>query len=195
MGHRVQLIVGRESTVACFVAAWPEARVRPLTGEWRAVPLTQELFDALRAGRPDEPSDPAFDGAPPGLSDALSRAVAVGGALAYVETDYFGGTGTQSAGVWRPGAPAEPRRTRGPGAINDALGLLGVVAAPGKDAFETVGLDRRRETADYADEGAEGPPASPVPAAPAAEGLPLWVVLLLIAAAIGLGVGVAVGGG
>lgn len=56
-----------------------------------------------------------------------------------VYTDYFGGVGGQVAVAYREGAPLDTD-----GTINDALRGLGVVATPGLDEFDTVGLGRYR---------------------------------------------------
>jgi hypothetical protein len=67
--------------------------------------------------------------------------------FAVIATDYFGGVGQQWAQVYRGHAPADPSVT----AINPALRMLGVKAKPGRDEFETVGLDRIRQAPDSLD--------------------------------------------
>ncbi len=78
------------------------------------------------------------------------------GPLAYVEADFFGGTGSQYTQVWDGGKSAlgpllmneadEPPPDGSP--ISRALRHLGVVAA-GSDEFDAVGLGRQRETEDW----------------------------------------------
>jgi hypothetical protein len=60
--------------------------------------------------------------------------------FAIIETDYFGGNGTQSASAYRGKEELMPgtRATKGP--INAALRILGVVAQKPRDEFDTVGL-------------------------------------------------------
>lgn len=76
------------------------------------------------------------------------------GRVMYFETDYFGGPGGQGAVVME-----NENVIYGPvyadiGPINAALALLGVtVAAPARDEFETVGLDRHRSTEDWLELG------------------------------------------
>ena len=78
--------------------------------------------------------------------------------LAYIETDYFGGTGTQSAGFFKEGEllnsykgsthdidPAIPwpkRLLEEP--INRVLRKIGVLRNPDLDEFKTLGLDEYR---------------------------------------------------
>lgn len=91
----------------------------------------------------------------------LLREQSFSGACAYIETDFFGGVGTQTAVVWKNG-----RIVLGPiasehlgtiskegkvvvtlvdEAVNEALKFIGIVAYQGKDEFETAKLHRFRE--------------------------------------------------
>jgi hypothetical protein len=78
---------------------------------------------------------------------ALGRLTA-GSSMAYIETDYFGSVGTQSAVVWRDGQLAmqpvtlDAKVARPPQfwPINAALRALGVVAQPPDDEFTVFGL-------------------------------------------------------
>ena len=191
MGHSVQLIIGREPAVGRFLKAWPAARGVALQGEWVAIPVDEALCDAIGAGAAGAERDAAFDSSPPGLEAALAAATAQGGALAYVETEYFGGQGSQSAGAWVDGAARGAER--GIGAINTALRAIGVVAADGMDAFDTIGLGRRRRMEDYA---APAPVAAPRPALPrfaprGTDHVPLWVIALVFFGVIAAGLLVA----
>jgi hypothetical protein len=79
--------------------------------------------------------------------------------VAYIQTDYHGGTGSQCAIVWRDGAvssgPLEtvdkqgsitPLRER---AINRAVMELGVERGDARDEFEALGLNRHRDNDDW----------------------------------------------
>ena len=75
-----------------------------------------------------------------------------GGQLAYIETNYFGGTGSQAAAVFSAGEvimrasrpiSREPVRRNDP--INTALRVLGVQALAGEDEFDAIGLSRFRD--------------------------------------------------
>ena len=92
-----------------------------------------------------------------------AAALSVDRRVVYVDAEFFGGEGTQSAVGWERGQIAfGPRLTATPGedaegyevvppegdmAINEALRWLGVQASPGQDEFDTLGLyhlDKRR---------------------------------------------------
>lgn len=196
MTHSVRLIIGREGGVAAFLEAWPGTRPVDLAGGWLAIPVDEALYDAVVAAHPGAVRSDALDFAPPGLDAALAAATADGGALAYVETEYFGGTGGQSAMAFVDGAvKMEPARAEWAGPINQALRRIGVVPEGEKDAFDTIGLGERRRMEDYEPEGIvrlRTPQAEPaMPAEVEKAFVPLWKIMLVIVAMIAVGVFVA----
>jgi len=80
--------------------------------------------------------------------DLWIRALSIGSAVAYVETEYFAGEGFERAAVWRDGAPVLGPLD-GAGAINRALRFLGVVAEAGREEFDVVGLGRHRSLEEW----------------------------------------------
>ena len=64
--------------------------------------------------------------------------------FALIQTEYFGGQGSQWATAWNDGLRICPAR-EGPGAINAALVAIGVAPDKRRDAFDTVGLGRYRD--------------------------------------------------
>ncbi len=198
MGHSVRLIIGREGGIAAFLGAWPGARAVKLKDEWQAIPVDDALYDAVVAAHPDALRAEALDFSPPGLEAALAAATAGGGALAYVETEYFGGTGGQSAMSFVDGrVNMEPEGARGAGPINAALRDIGVIADAEMDAFDTIGLGERRSMTDFEPEGIvrlRGKVALEPAPAPVVEKayVPLWKVVLVIIAMIAVGVFIAV---
>ena len=196
MGHSIRLVIGRGDAVAAFLGAWPGSRAVDLQGGWQAIPVEDALYDAIAARYPDAVRHHALDFAPAGLDAALAEATAAGGALAYVETEYFGGTGGQSAMSFVDGrVKMEPARAQWAGPINQALRGIGVVPEADNDAFDTIGLGERRQMDDY---GPEGPVrlrgAEPVETAPPVVEkayVPLWKVGLVIVAMIAVGVFIA----
>jgi len=64
--------------------------------------------------------------------------------FAVLFTDYFAGNGSQWAVVSVDGGPVRSVRT-----VNEALRALGVLAEPGSDEFDTVGLAAHRSTPEY----------------------------------------------
>lgn len=192
MGHSVQLIIGRGEAVQVFLRQWPGSRAVELLDGWQAIPVEDALYTAIEAKAPGATRPPGLDMSPFGLELALAAATEAGGGLAYVETEYWGGQGEQSAMAFVDGREAvAPQRARGGGgAINQALRRIGVVRGA-DDEFDTVGLGERRSMEDYGPDGprrlrgaAIAAEATPV-VSPA---LPMWLVILVIVAAIGGGV-------
>lgn len=64
---------------------------------------------------------------------------------AIIQTDYFGGTGTQAANVFVNEQNIDQKTEN----INQALRALGVIATADYDEFDTIGLDRIRQQPDY----------------------------------------------
>lgn len=204
MGHSVRLIIGRDEAIAAFLRAWPCSRAVDLNGGWQAIPVDDALYDAVVALHPDAARPDALDFAPPGLDAALAAVTEGGGALAYVETEYFGGTGGQSAMAFVDGQPKmEPARAQWAGPINQALRRIGVVPEGESDAFDTIGLGERRQMADYEPDGPvrlRGKSATDESAAPEPQKalepdkvyVPLWKVALVIVAMIAVGVFIAI---
>lgn len=134
-----------------------------------------------------------------GLPAAVAAVTAGGGGLAYIETAYFGGAGVQSAMAFVDGREVvAPQSKRGTGPINQALRRIGVVRTLAEDAFDTIGLGKRRS---MTDDEPEGPVRLRRHAAVAetatkpvdeAGYVPLWKIGLFILAFIAVGVFVAI---
>ena len=70
--------------------------------------------------------------------------------VAYIETDYVGGAGTQAAAVYVEGLSVMVRGAcEARGAVSEALKTLGVIRGKASDEFEAVGLPRYRSMDDW----------------------------------------------
>jgi hypothetical protein len=150
MAYQLQAFVGVPAALAPLgavvpvgegLALAPRLRVRPLLRRWETEhdPDLSDLERAELLARADEEARALLD---EGL--ALSRA----GAVAWIEADFFGGSGRRAAAAWLGGAVAlEPRIAEG--AIDRALEVLGVVSTPLQDGFDRVGLGRFRSTREW----------------------------------------------
>jgi hypothetical protein len=152
--YRLQAVIATEPVLRDFIGSVKDARVVPLGQHLSLLPMTDVLFDAVTvAGAPE------LDGfwkAPAGLGRALA-ACSARGPVAYVEAEYFGGVGTQSAQVWDgrkvvlgPVRLAEGQSDPAGGSpISQALRRLGVAKGDHFDEFDAVGLGRHRDTDDW----------------------------------------------
>ncbi|MFJ8743013.1 hypothetical protein ACIRL2_26955 [Embleya sp. NPDC127516] len=143
MPYQLNAVIGVFDLLRSRIAGTREAVVAPLRQRMGLVPVTKQLVeepaglptgqDGAGSGQPFTVMSPAFEQI---LSD-WSR----GGPIAYVEADFHGGHGYQTAAVWRTGAkvwgPAHTRVFTGPREdwpINAALALLDVVPSSSEEA-------------------------------------------------------------
>jgi hypothetical protein len=195
MGHSVYLVIGKDHAIGRFLKRWPGSRAVPLNGGWQAIPMEDVLYEKIEAAFPGSTRPPEFDVSPLGLESAMIEATREGGGLAYIETDYWGGSGGQSAMAVVDGEiRREPQRSRGAGVpINSALRAIDVVKSGDMDEFDTIGLGERRSMSDYAPEGPVSlmqPTARAAPDQTNGQHLPMWLVAILIAGFIVAGIAV-----
>lgn len=151
MGHAITAFVAEPRTLKRLSRVLADADIYTLRSERLLIlPVTDEVFDrAVSLKGMSDPVSADFWGLTHALA-ALASESATHSAIAYIETDYFGGSGTQSAMVWMPGIAAGTAH-HGPGAINEALTALGLKPHPPLDAFDTLGLGEVRSTAEFAE--------------------------------------------
>jgi hypothetical protein len=150
MTYIIEAVIGVGSLAGDL--GFPSAKVVALRQGLSLLPLTDALFDEIQTAAPNAgESLPRFEK----LSTAVEswvRGLSSRGLAAYVEAEYFGGAGGQSAVAWRQGdVILEPVHSQD--AINCALRLLGVDAGGEHDEFDAVGLGLRRSTDDWMKEG------------------------------------------
>jgi hypothetical protein len=97
----LEAVVACEEALRRIAGSRPEAHIVPLDTRLALLLMTDEFFDAITVA-----GGAALDGfwkAPLGVGDLLTTASQYG-PVAYVEADFFGGTGTQCAQVWDGGS-------------------------------------------------------------------------------------------
>jgi hypothetical protein len=150
----LQAVIATDPVLRELAATMPEACIVPLGQHLSLLPMTDVLFDAVTlAGAPE------LDGfwkAPAGFGHMVTTC-SMTGPVAYVEADYFGGTGTQTVQVWDAGkvvlgplhlAEGEPSPATGT-PLSQALRQLGATKGNHFDEFDAVGLGRHRDTDDW----------------------------------------------
>ncbi len=150
----LQAVIATESALRKLAGSTMEACIVPLGQHLWLLPMTDALFDAVTVD-----GAPELDGfwkAPAGF-ERLLTACSEAGPVAFVEAEYFGGTGTQNAQVWDAGevvlgplrlAEGEPPPTTGT-PISQALRRLGAAKGNHVDEFSAVDLGRHRDTEDW----------------------------------------------
>lgn len=158
MRYELSALVAAPGVLAGLCVRYREARLVALdAADLALVPVTHELLGELPAtGHPASP-ETGFHRLSGGLETTV-RECSRGGPVAYLEADYMGRDGRQTAAVWlRSGllyGPEilgfhEPFPGPGDNTIDRALRVLGVEAKGHRDEFVMVGLGRHRRTEDW----------------------------------------------
>jgi hypothetical protein len=145
VSYQLQAFLGPKDVLEPLVSNFRGARLVPLLTEPLVLsPFVQVLRSAVQARGADEEAGWPFSF----LSRRGARIVqdvCQAGSFVYVEAEFFGGAGHQSAIGFTDGATVlGPLAARD--AINQALRFLGVTPAGKQDEFDTVGLFRHRST-------------------------------------------------
>jgi hypothetical protein len=165
MGHNLRAIIGKPLIAEALASRFKAVRRVPLRQGFEMVPLVGRLFDEMAFSPDAKNPEAAVSGwsnlgkQPEALLAELSR----GSPVAYINTDYFGGCGDQSALAFADGRLATPRSGAGRvlpwsssiGPINDALAAIGVTRERDQDEFDSLGLGQHRSMDDWEPEEEE----------------------------------------
>lgn len=141
MAYSIEALIGKRDALQAHVSRFKHARIVSMAQEMAILPITDELHKEI-GGENDATPFYKFS---PQLEEWAKR-ISQHSPVAYVEAEYFGGSGNQSAIVWSSGDRIlEP--TQSESAINDALKLLNVSAADiAGDEFDAIDLNTHRDT-------------------------------------------------
>lgn len=148
MGHCIRAIIGAHEAVRKIADDWIYAKEIDLPQGFGMIFCTIRLLENIEelmesseeaVHDPDYPELDYFDASVKELMENYSFRTK----LAYFETDYFGGTGTQAGILYENGKPAAAPQS-GEGTINALLKELGVWRKPDKDEFDMLGLGKYR---------------------------------------------------
>jgi hypothetical protein len=149
MGHHVQAIVGSKRVLDLLQQRFAVSRVVELSQKLFLLPMVDELYDALPSAADYPIDDGKFHFR--FLSSKLLALLVEASredAVAYFETEYYGGLGDQGAVVAKDGKIISGPK-EGDGSINSALQLLGVKKENAYDEYEAIGLGRFRSNEDW----------------------------------------------
>ena len=153
MSHYIHGYVATKAILESLAEVLPQARFVPLSQGLGFLPVTEEI--KVQVAQTDslanETAYEQFGTLTRGLATIASN-LSTMGPIAYIETEYFGGIGTQSAVVWLSGtmifSPLLTDAAR-EGAINQALRCLGVVRGAHFDEFDAIGLGQHRSNEEW----------------------------------------------
>lgn len=157
MGHHITGIIGRKDLLEGFCDRGPRLRAIELSLGLAWMPITAAIADEMCATqkREFEVVDDAFAYFGSVVADLMNE-MSEQGPVAYVETDYFGGTPSSLGGGRGQIATviSDKQRVLVRGTVNEALRLLGVFrSTKARDEWDTIGLgDHRRIPLDLEDE-------------------------------------------
>jgi hypothetical protein len=159
MAHTLKAVIGRTPDATELGSRWVLARLIALPQGMAMIPLTARLLDDMEklVSSARHPRGEKSGLLPAALSSVLEK-VTQDCSLGYIETDYFGGVGSQTAALWRNGrlvlgpllrethwdAESGQHIDSGPAAINDVLVQLGVKRGRSVDEFDALGLSKYR---------------------------------------------------
>ena len=151
MGHVIATFIANRRAAAALSRALGSAPVYKLNHpELLLVPVGDDAFDTVViANGESEFAGSEFWRLTEALMEVARECSAAYGPIAYAETDYFGGTGVQSAAAWIQGKLAMPPTTHPAGPINAALHTIGLERTDGLDEFDTLGLGEVRRMDDF----------------------------------------------
>ena len=134
MGHCVRAIIGAHKDIQRIENNWFAKEIKLPQG-YGMVFLTDALLDNIGElfESANEPSDPET------VTSYLLQEYSFHTKMAYIETDYFGGIGTQSGILYENGNISIPLCS-GEGEINILLRELGVWREVNKDEFDSLNL-------------------------------------------------------
>ena len=145
MGHNIRAIIGTHKSIQKLTNDWVRAKEIELLQGYGMVFLTDGLLDDIA-----EVLEISDDFCCSELDYFTKTAVQLleiysfHTKLAYIETDYFGGIGTQGGVLYKNGQICRKPHS-GDGTINLLLRELGVWCAPTKDEFDSLNVGIYRE--------------------------------------------------
>jgi len=148
MGYYLKAFIGQKESLTPISNKYSYSKLIDLSDQISMIPLTDELFDEInQMENSSEISSYEF------LTENVENKTLdlIGNKkLAYVESEFFGGQGGHIGLIWEYGQ-REFMGEYKKDTLNEILKKLGVIRNGNQDEFETVGLDRHRNTKDWTD--------------------------------------------
>lgn len=143
MGHRISAVV-LSGDIDADLASQFDAKIVPLRKGFTAIALCGEYIDAWSDRldiHDDVAAKPLFDSR---VVRHIATTLSGDRPFALVETDYFGGNGTQWAAAYCGDTELVPLKQADAGPINSALKTIGVRSFV-TDCFTAIGLGEHRD--------------------------------------------------
>ena len=146
MGYYLKAFIGNHADLSILTDRFVNATQVDIGQGLALIPMIDELFDEIN-NLNEEGVIENFELLNEKIeADVLS--LINNAKLAYVEAEYFGGQGGQTAIVWNNNE-RDAFFPFGQNVINQVLKIFGVVANSGQDEFLTMGFGLHRHTSDW----------------------------------------------
>jgi hypothetical protein len=151
MAYSVYALLGYEIALRQRMILFPGAVVIPLRQGIAMTPITKPLVEGLGEEQPGIEVPAGFYKLTPSLL-LTAQTISIKTPVAYIEAEYFGGVGEQSAMVWDQGRVVLGPLVATSDAINAVLRFFKVKVGDCVDEFEAVGLGKHRSNQGWLEE-------------------------------------------
>lgn len=143
MGHNIRAFIGKEDVISKMASSWL-MEYKPLKQGYALLFLTDRLFDDMTEleGSEDQLNCKELNFFTTAIQNIMEP-YTFRQEMAYIETDYFGGIGTQ-AGLLMRNQQIIIGPQQGAGTINVLLREMGVYCEKGQDEFASLELYKYR---------------------------------------------------
>ena len=135
MGYYLQAFIGKANDIVRIEQAFTLSKVTTLKQDISLIMLTEKLFKQITDSVPSDDIG-GFEYLTSKVELKILDAIQ-NDTIAYIEAEYFGGEGWQSAIIWKNGKRIKEIKLTD-NAINSVLDYFGVIAEKGKDEFDTL---------------------------------------------------------
>ena len=149
MGYNLKAFIGQVESLESATTQFKNAKLISLTQQIVLIPMTGDLFNEINDSRVNNDID-GYEYLTTNIELEILKTIHTG-LIAYIEVEYFGGTGVQNGILWKNGKRIfEQSGTKD--VVNSILKQFGITCSKSRDEFETVGLSRHRYTEDWLDD-------------------------------------------
>jgi hypothetical protein len=146
MGYYLQAFICKQTDSSALTSYFDKAKSVSIGQGMILIPMTEDFFDQINNSVVSG-SIANFEYLTENMENEILKCIG-DKKIAYVEAEYFGGEGGQSAICWE-NKKRQYILPYGHEKINQVLKDFGVKIKLGKDEFETLGLNRHRHTREW----------------------------------------------
>lgn len=146
MGYHLTAFIGMQQPLQLIADSFNTAKLVHVGKAIYIIPMTEILYDEINKFKISDDIG-SFTYMSENMETVILKIIE-NNCVGYIEAEYFGGEGGQTALLWENG-----KRSRlldfCQDAINSILKHLGIIASGDLDEFDTIGLGRHRHLEDW----------------------------------------------